>query len=425
MTFNRQHRACHVETVPMSPASDFSYFKRLPAELRTMIWDYALPDSRVYEVLDAPNATQRTEPVAGLIFGDDAQEPPPALAAVCRESRYLVLYHYKPLTLGSTTKYVDLSRDILLLEPYLQIQRLNRALHFMSQIPMIREHINRLALGTSYGIYTGISHPIINWKSVYRAHLLKLLASLAKFPKLHTLIFILHQEFQFELKFPLQPDHIPPPATQSHGFLHPIGPNTVRTTRYPPFHRCSLTAPATTMISSDLPSPPPQLWPPDPFDQPHPPWPPDGQQPLSQHIHQTNSSGEDRVCNTKSIRPHQNELLYYPLDYDEDEDDWKSHAGQEQDDDRWHSTWPTNDDWRRFRRRWIREARMAQHNSRDERKRSSGLEKVGIGDGDVGCKRTATEAFGEDRKERKQVRLAVLAVKGASLLWKYGEGCYV
>lgn len=68
---------------------------------------------------------------------------------------------------------------------------------------------------------------------------------------------------------------------------------------------------------------------------------------------------------------------------------------------------------------------MAQHNSRDERKRSSGLEKVGIGDGDVGCKRTATEAFGEDRKERKQVRLAVLAVKGASLLWKYGEGCYV
>ncbi|KAL2142390.1 hypothetical protein VTI28DRAFT_1221 [Corynascus sepedonium] len=178
----------------------FTKFRRLPPEIRNMIWEFALPEARVYEVLDAPNAKQKTPAHEGLMFANVYPEPPPALAAVCRESRYFVLHHYKPLTLGKTTKFVDMSRDILLLEPYLLVKRLHRTLHFMSQIPLVRDKATQLALGTSYGVYTGIFHPVLGRK-VSKNNMSKLLASLAKFSRLKTLIFVVHQEFQFEFDF--------------------------------------------------------------------------------------------------------------------------------------------------------------------------------------------------------------------------------
>ncbi len=115
-------------------SENFRNFSSLPPEIRSMIWEYSLPDPRIYEVLDAPNAKQKTPAQDGLMFANVHPEPPPPLAAVCRESRYFVLRHYKPLRLGRTTKFVDLSRDILLLEPYLLVKRLHRTLHFMGQI---------------------------------------------------------------------------------------------------------------------------------------------------------------------------------------------------------------------------------------------------------------------------------------------------
>ncbi|KAL2176044.1 uncharacterized protein P884DRAFT_204083 [Thermothelomyces heterothallicus CBS 202.75] len=181
----------------------FTKFQRLPPEIRNMIWEFALPEARVYEVLDAPNAKWQTAPHEGLMFADVHPEPPPPMAAVCRESRSMFMHHYKPLTLGKTTKYVDLSRDVLLLESYLLIKRLHRTLHFMSQIPLVRDRITQLALGTSYGVYPGIYHPMMDRKS-YRNNMGKLLACLAKFPRLETLIFVIHQEYQLEsaLRFP-------------------------------------------------------------------------------------------------------------------------------------------------------------------------------------------------------------------------------
>ncbi|KAH8905071.1 hypothetical protein BR93DRAFT_857483, partial [Coniochaeta sp. PMI_546] len=320
----------------------FNYFQKLPAEIRTMIWEYSLPESRVYEVLDAPNATQKTPAQQGLMFANVHPEPPPALAAVCRESRYFVLHHYKPLTLGKTTKFVDPSRDILLLEPYLLVKRLHRTLNFMSQIPLMRDNINRLALGTSYGIYTGICHPVLNWK-VSKTNVGKLLSSLAKFPKLKTLIFIVHQEFQFEFDF-----RFPHAGGSSFGTLTHDLP-----TSHPPLHSASTNAVTPyqpPFLSHHLPpaGPTPQPLPPTPTTTTYPPQRP-------QLVHQAYRFKFDIEANINHTprRPHLNELLYYPLDYDEDKDDWDLNDPDEEESE-WCDPWPTNDDWRRFRRRFIK-----------------------------------------------------------------------
>ncbi|CAK7268462.1 hypothetical protein SEPCBS57363_003108 [Sporothrix epigloea] len=162
-----------------------------------MIWTYALPDRRVYEIMDVPHAKKKMRAVVGLMFANMHYEPPPMLAAVCKESRSLVLDRYQPLALSNTTKYVDLSRDLLLLEPYLMIQRLHRTLDFISRVPLIQNNLAGLALGTSYCKYTGIDHPLLDWK-VSKSNMVKLVTLMARFPKLRSLLFVVHQEFEFE-----------------------------------------------------------------------------------------------------------------------------------------------------------------------------------------------------------------------------------
>ncbi|KAH6854179.1 hypothetical protein B0I37DRAFT_303835, partial [Chaetomium sp. MPI-CAGE-AT-0009] len=326
-----------------------------PPEIRNMIWEFALPEPRVYEVLDAPNARQKTPAQEGLMFANMHPEPPPALAAVCRESRYFVLHHYKPLTLGKTTKFVDMSRDILLLEPYLLVKRLHRTLHFMSQIPLVRENATRLALGTSYGIYPGIFHPVLGRK-VSKNNMGKLLASLARFPRLRTLIFVVHQEFQFEFDFRF-------PGTLTPMLLPPVTTST-----YAGLGLTYKTAPET---SPPRPPPPPQ----NPqqqrqnhhHQQPHATLQPiptpsttSAPRPPQQQVHQAYRFKFDIEANINSPprRPHSNEFLYYPLpdaraqerdEFDEYECYVNGARGGE-----WCDPWPTNDDWRRFRRRWVR-----------------------------------------------------------------------
>lgn len=351
---------------------EFSKFTRLPAEIRSMIWENSLPEARVYEVLDAPNAKLRTPAHKGLMFANVNPEPPPALAAVCRESRYFVLRHYKPLTLGSTTKYVDFSRDILLLEPYLLVKRLHRTLHFMSQIPHVRDGITRLALGTSYGIYTGICHPVLSWK-VARSNMGKLLSGLARFPRLRTLIFVVHQEFQFDF-----------------AFRSPIGGLS------PYEHSDSESSTGTSV--SDLQQPPVQV-----------------SLPQQQLVHQAYRFKFDIEANInhRPRRPHLNELLYYPLVIDEDKEDelwdrmllggyygygyggygYSGGGGSAADDTppEFCDPWPTNDDWRRFRKRFLRAV-------------STSLE---------------LNIAGGQKAEN------VPDLKGASLLWRYTRGGYV
>ncbi|KAK4167058.1 hypothetical protein QBC43DRAFT_204118 [Cladorrhinum sp. PSN259] len=395
---------------PALPVDRFDNFQRLPAEIRNMIWEYSLPEARVYEVLDAPNSKLKTPAQKGLMFANVHPEPPPALAAVCQESRNFVLHHYKPLTLGSTTKFVDLSRDILLLEPYLLVKRLHRALHFMSQIPMVRDNINRLALGTSYGIYPGIFHPVLSWK-VSKSNIGKLLSSLAKFPKLKTLVFVVHQEFQFEFdaRFPGTMTPIPtsqPSSSYSH-FTTPPGtgyyaspPNSGITSPVailsplPSHHNNNAAAaaaanyPTPNHSSSSSPSSSPQ--PQTPQTQPRP-----------QQIHQAyrfKFDIETNINHTPHRRPHHNQLLYYPLAIDEEKDDWD--LGDIGEEGEWCDPRPTNDDWRRFRKRfcWAMEKSL----EREEEEEEQGEEDEGRG--------------GAKRREVPKYQL-----KGASLLWRYGN----
>ncbi|KAK3694331.1 hypothetical protein B0T22DRAFT_372402 [Podospora appendiculata] len=431
------HRCCSARM-----PDTFTSFQRLPAEIRTMIWEYSLPEPRVYEVLDAPNAKLKTPPHKGLMFANVHPEPPPALAAVCRESRYFVLHHYKPLTLGATTKFVDLSRDILLLEPYLLVKRLHRTLHFMSQIPLVRDNINRLALGTSYGIYTGICHPVLSWK-VSKTNMGKMLSSLAKFTKLKTLIFIVHQEFQFEFdfRFPgtmtpiprnplshstssslLPPGHgpsstgtalaglvgFPSPGSSHGGGLSggpsPLTPTTSTTTTIP---RPMMGLSPSSTTAAGLPSPasslngsvasPGMMSPSQPQASLAPLRP--------QLVHQAYRFKFDIEANINHTprRPHLNELLYYPLDIDEDKDDWDlNDTGEESE---WCDPWPTNDDWRRFRKRFQRAINLSLEMNLVEESEGKGA-KGGV--------------KGKDAR-----RMQVPALKGASLLWRYTRGGYV
>lgn len=397
--------------------TEFWSFQRLPAEIRNMIWEYSLPESRVYEVMDAPSSKQKTPAQKGLMFANVHPEPPPPLAAVCRESRCFVLHHYKPLTLGPTTKYVDLSRDILLLEPYLLVKRLHRTLHFMSQIPLVRDNINRLALGTSYGIYPGIFHPVLSWK-VSKTNMHKLMTSLAKFPKLQTLVFVVHQEFQFEFDFGHPSGMAPLSNHQQHaqlqgaaatgmgGYPSPAPSSALSGTGTPMPSLSPSASRLPTPMSSNAPSPSP------PQSLPLPSLPPLSSSPSStsasssssepqyrpQQIHQAYRFKFDIEANInhQPRRPHHNELSYYPLPIDEEKDDWD--LGEIGEEGEWCDPRPTNDDWRRFRKRfvWAMDKSTAPEEEKPEK---------------TGAKRGAEDDL---RGLAKKLKL-----KGASLLWRY------
>ncbi|CAM1507050.1 Fc.00g066910.m01.CDS01 [Cosmosporella sp. VM-42] len=267
----------------------FPMFLRLPAEIRNMVWAYALPEPRVFEILDTPHANLKTSAEAGLTFANKCHESPPALAGVCRESRAFVLHQYKALTLSGTTKYLSPSHDIILLEPYLLIRRLLRALHFLSQIRPIRDQIRQLALGTSYGFSTGISHPVLSGK-VSKNNTSTLLGKLAKFPRLKKLLFVVHQEFQFS----------------NPGFVLPSWS-----------YRLQL-------------------------------------------FHHNYPFKFDTEVGIHPFSCPQNEFQYYPLKLEESKDDEIDlNQLEDEEEDEWRDRRPTNDDWRRFRRRFLKAMYLA------------------------------------------------------------------
>ncbi|KAF3346102.1 Lipase 2 [Verticillium dahliae VDG2] len=167
---------------------------KLPPELRHIIWEFALPAPRIYEVLDGPEAKQKTPAVDGLFFANVRYEPPPILAAG-RLPRDQGLY-LAP-------------RDIILLEPYLLVKRLLRTLQFLIQVPLVRNNLTCLALGTSYGMNTRLTHPVLG-KEVLETNIGVLLSRLSKLPKLKRLLFIVHQEFQFEWDLSTAEPQLPP-----------------------------------------------------------------------------------------------------------------------------------------------------------------------------------------------------------------------
>ncbi|KAF4972227.1 hypothetical protein FZEAL_9634 [Fusarium zealandicum] len=302
-------------------STSFPSFTKLPGELRSMIWAYALPEARVFEVLDTPHSNLKTLASEGLTFANSSHGPPPVLAAACRESRVFVLRRYKRLTFSGTTKYVDPTRDMVLLEPYLLIRRLLRALHFLAQVDFMRNNMCQVALGTSYGFSTGIFHPILSSK-VSKNNMNMLLRKLARFPRLAKVLFIVHEDFQC-----------------SHLKL------------------------------------------------PQPEWPHELQ--LFHHNYSSKFDSELEVSLHGPWHLHRSELQYYPLQAElaiENEIDVHETESDEEGDAVELNRKPTNDDWRRFKRRFLK----AVHTTPTKRPR-----------------------------EKPRLELPPLRIEGASLSWKY------
>jgi len=105
---------------------------------------------------------------------------------------------------------------------------------------------------------------------------------------------------------------------------------------------------------------------------------------------------------------------------------------EEEEEGEWCDPWPTNDDWRRFRRRWVRAMVAAclgdpvpqgvEEESEDAgagkvQGKGCPLRKQGIGNQGAGG--------GKMGKERIYLpELLKMRIRGASLLWRYGSGVH-
>lgn len=192
--------------------STFHLFPQLPPELRNQIYTLALPDPILHEITPTGSSDlsfYSSSPTKSLRFTSPRAQPPPSLAAVSREARALTLHIYKPLTLcGGTTKYLDPARDMLLLEASLTGRELLRALAALGRIPLVREALRGLALGTSWGVHSGIWHVALGWGARSKGggggsggsgnSVGKLVARLAGLEKLERLVFLVKQEVQVE-----------------------------------------------------------------------------------------------------------------------------------------------------------------------------------------------------------------------------------
>lgn len=166
-----------------------------------MIWGYALPEPRVFEVLDSPSSTQsQATPSGRLMFADIRNEPPPSIARVCRDARQAVLRRYKPIAFSGTVKHLDLQQDILLLDSYLQVKKLLKVIRLLSQIEPIRRSARRLALGTSFGLHTGLHLRMFHRSVQTKRNMARFLEYVSKFNSLETIILVVYQRSAFNIR---------------------------------------------------------------------------------------------------------------------------------------------------------------------------------------------------------------------------------
>lgn len=364
-------------------ATEFLKFAQLPPEVRNSIWELTLPEPRVLDIYPA-STNQKTPAKQGLRFANESTERPPAASAVCRESRSIILYHYRPLTLSSATKYVDLSRDFLLLESCLLERELYRTLLFMSKISRIRDDIRSIAFGTSYS--TGIWHPSLGReapKAQTKTSMTKFLQRLSVFPKLERVIFVLYQEAQYEVM------ELPGAVDAWDGHL----------SQNATFYLAGMKPPRARDIFSKA-----------------------AGLPLGnsgRNEHDGNERAVPTSCTMpwtqeKPTWPHVNELRYYPPGPDEE---CEAQKAEEKDTKRYRGPWScTVEDLRRFRREWTRAACTAVE------------ELYGDGPSQQGCCKKRGRLQDDEELQRpykKQSRLVsterlkLPTMETASLVWRY------
>ncbi|KAI1099141.1 hypothetical protein F4804DRAFT_337519 [Jackrogersella minutella] len=201
-----------------SQPPSFPQFSKLPLELRDMIWGYALPEPRVFEVLDSPSSQpSQSTPSGRLMFADIRNEPPPSIARVCHDARLAVLRRYKPIAFSGTVKHLDLRRDIILLDSYLQVKRLLKVIRLLSQIEPIRRNATRLALGTSWGLHTGLHLRMFHRSVQTKRNMARFLEYVSKFRQLETIILVVYQRSAFGLRLKCcNPAPVPGPNHHQH-----------------------------------------------------------------------------------------------------------------------------------------------------------------------------------------------------------------
>ncbi|KAI3392577.1 hypothetical protein diail_5489 [Diaporthe ilicicola] len=366
-------------------ATGFQKFTQLPPEVRNAIWELTLPEPRVLDIYPA-STNQKTPATQGLRFANDSTEQPPAASAVCRESRSIILFHYKPLTLSSATKYVDLSRDMILLESCLLERELYRTLFFMSKVARIRNDVRSIAFGTSYNASLGgIWHPSLGRdtpKPQAKHNMIRFLQRLSVFPKLERLVFVLYQEVQYEVS------ELPRTVGAWDGHL----------SQNATFYLAGTKPPRAREIFSKV------------ADVPH-------ENPRSQ----SDGAGRDgpTTCTMpwtqeKPTLPHINELRYYPIGPEED-----CHAPKatERDSEWYHGPWPcTVQDLWQFGKNWTRAVDTAVEKLHADEPSEQGC-----------CKKRGRLPDGEElqRPNKRQSRLGLAeglklpSMETASLLWRY------
>ncbi|KAI2638190.1 hypothetical protein GGS21DRAFT_459282 [Xylaria nigripes] len=206
-----------------SRADGFPQFSKLPPELRDLIWSFAFPDTRTFEVLDAPCSHEpqvgpQIGPSVRIRFADARNEPPPLLAQVCRDARHAVLRHYKPIAFSGVVKHINPGRDIFFLDSHLQIRRLLKVIRWMSRIETVRRNITMIALGTSWCRQNGLHLRIFDKVIQTRQSAARLLSYLSKFPHLKVIILVVYQRSRFHMNF-TQPSRQTLDRPLSHGAL--------------------------------------------------------------------------------------------------------------------------------------------------------------------------------------------------------------
>lgn len=388
----------------MAAPTTLHKFALLPPELRNSVWESALPPPRVFDIYPA-SASQKTLAEQGLRYANPYSEPPPPLAAVCRESRSLSLYHYRALTLGGTTKYVDLARDVLLLESYLLERDLLRTLLFMGKIPLIRDSLHSLAFGTSYGVHTGVWHPVLGWKKLTRSNMGRLLQRLGVFESLEQLIFVVKQEVQYEV------DELPCAGERLHGSHAWSG----QVSRNATIYQRGTTPPGPRLLAGS----------------------PESDDELLSRASTPSASSEsafssDSESSSCSFYPmpwtdekpwfsHENEISYFATDPIDADTETIAKAIMTEEEAPLQCPGPTNGDWLRFRRTFKRDLEMglelglARPGTKiatcRKRKRDTGDErKVETNPRKTKCMRGSGQA-----KEGYKLP----EIQGASLLWRY------
>lgn len=445
----------------MSAPQTLHNFSLLPPELRNIIWELSLPPPRVYDIYPA-SSSQKIPAEQGLRFANPQTEPPPALAAVCRESRSFVLHYYQPLTLGGgggttgTTKYVDLSRDVLLLESCLFERNLLRAMLFLGKIPLVRDNLRSLALGTSYGVHTGVWHPVLGWrrKRLTRNNMGRFLQRLSALGALEKLVFVVHQEVQFEV------EALPASAGikcgvwnegRNEGYGEIMGNATLyQKGTEPPRPRSSLigNGEAEAGVAHEGASSRAST--------------PGSATSESSCASSSSSTSEGELfgavggsfcrvpwTDDKPWQPHVNEIFYYPLreasDADSEDDQNNKKPGLDPKGPYARGPIPTSDEWLRFRRAFRRDLEaglalglaedMSTHTNtktpltksgttgdlRSERKRKSGqLEGEDSTWGPTRSKKLQKSESGAEMG-RPEERYSMPAIEGASVLWRYSQ----